>query len=125
VRYALFLLALAACSPKPGDLVRCHEELLCNNGQDIASESDKDFCTNSDDPGRAGEIDQFQKTFASTCGGASVQCVQGGAATCQAKCAIVTTACKADADCKGFAGGVCDLGSHRCSCDIGTAVPVE
>jgi hypothetical protein len=126
VRIALFLLvAVAACSPKPGDIVICHEELLCNNGQEIASESDKQFCTNPDDPGRAGEIDQFQKTFASTCGGAQVTCVQGGAPTCQAKCTIGATTCNKDADCSKLTASTCDTGSHKCVCDIGTAVPVE
>ena len=94
--------AVSACglfAAKPGEVVTCEEDWLC--GQDIAATATKKFCTDPDDPERAGQIAQFEKDFKETCAGVPESCIGGIATTCQATCTA-----------KG-------------ACDIATAEPVS
>ena len=93
-----FLSFLAACPPKPGQVVTCHGTWTCNDAAGTATElssEDKTFCTDPDDPNRAGQINQFEQDFADTCDSVPRVCNDNSPAICAATC-TPTEACVID-----------------------------
>lgn len=79
------LLAVAACEPPPGDIVRCSKEWSCEVAGVVSEDSDT-FCTRPDDEDRATDIAEYQTEFAETCDSVNVDCGEGVFATCAAVC---------------------------------------
>ena len=85
VAVVLMALVTGGCPPSVGETVTCTEQWVCGGDTDVA-DSSKAFCTDPGDDERSAQIQQFEKDFGTTCGGAQVQCVDHTFATCVAKC---------------------------------------